>query len=97
AASCAAAARALRLAARTGARTPALDALERPHLTRRELQIAALAADGMSSREISAHFVLSVRTVENHLQRTYRKLGIGDRSELAALRGLFLHPSKDGP
>ncbi|GGL05906.1 transcriptional regulator [Sphaerisporangium melleum] len=89
AAASAAAARALRLAESSGAWTPALCALERPRLTRREHQIAELAAKGMSSKEISAHFVLSVRTVENHLQRAYRKLGIGDRSELGALLGLF--------
>ncbi|MET8155364.1 LuxR C-terminal-related transcriptional regulator [Sphaerisporangium sp. NPDC005289] len=94
AAASAAAARALRLAKSSGARTPALSALERPRLTRREHQIAELAAKGMSSKEISAHFVLSVRTVENHLQRAYRKLGIGDRTELGALLGLF-QPAPD--
>ncbi|MFC4535747.1 helix-turn-helix transcriptional regulator [Sphaerisporangium dianthi] len=94
AAASAAAARALRLARSSGARTPALSALERPRLTRREHQIAELAAKGLSSKEISAHFVLSVRTVENHLQRAYRKLGIGDRAELGALLGLF-QPAHD--
>ncbi|GAA5061915.1 DNA-binding CsgD family transcriptional regulator [Thermocatellispora tengchongensis] len=99
AAAAAAAARALRLAGPDGARTPALEALERPRLTRREREIAELAAAGMSSKEISLRFVLSVRTVENHLQRVYRKLGIGDRAELASLLDLFhpgSHPASGG-
>ena len=37
----------------------------------------------MSSPEIARELVVSVRTVDNHLQRTYAKLGISKRSELA--------------
>ena len=41
-----------------------------------------LAAGGLTSPEIAERLVLSVRTVENHLQRGYDKLGVANRSEL---------------
>ncbi|SCL19648.1 LuxR C-terminal-related transcriptional regulator [Micromonospora inyonensis] len=67
-------------------RTPALR-LGQPALTDREWQIASLAADGVASRRIAEQLFLSPRTVENHLQRIYGKLGIAGRPELrAALR-----------
>ncbi|MEH0843047.1 LuxR C-terminal-related transcriptional regulator [Micromonospora sp. CPCC 205711] len=74
-----------------GVRTPALDAL-RPALTERELEIAGLAAAGVTSRAIAEQLFLSTRTVENHLQRVYSKLGITGRTELrAALRSIPGH------
>ncbi|GAB1639689.1 LuxR C-terminal-related transcriptional regulator [Krasilnikovia sp. MM14-A1259] len=51
-------------------------------LTSREREIALLAARRLSSREIGERLHLSVRTVDNHLQSCYRKLGISGRSEL---------------
>jgi DNA-binding CsgD family transcriptional regulator len=67
-------------------RTPALGA-GRTVLTDRERQIAKLAANGVPSREIADHLYISTRTVENHLQRVYTKLGVTGRPELAtALR-----------
>ena len=48
-----------------------------------ERQVAELAADGMSDREIAERLVLSVRTVGNYLLRVYRRLGISGRDELA--------------
>jgi DNA-binding CsgD family transcriptional regulator len=56
-------------------------------LTSREREVALLAAGGRSSREIADRLYLSVRTVESHLARVYRKLGIGARNELAAALG----------
>lgn len=69
-----------------GARTPALATLPaQTALTRREAQIAALAATGgRSSKAIADALHLSVRTVENHLQKIYAKLGVGTRHELAS-------------
>jgi DNA-binding CsgD family transcriptional regulator len=69
------------------ARTPLLATADpqRQILTAREREIAALAAAGMSSRDISERMVMSVRTVDNHLQRAYRKLGITGRDQLAGL------------
>jgi DNA-binding CsgD family transcriptional regulator len=61
---------------------------EASRLTRREREIAALAASGLSSREIGERLFISARTVENHLASTYLKLGVSAREELAgALKG----------
>lgn len=54
-------------------------------LTRREREVAMLAADGLPAREIGERLYVSRRTVESHLARIYGKLGISSRSELAAL------------
>ncbi|TDD69125.1 LuxR family transcriptional regulator [Jiangella aurantiaca] len=57
-------------------------------LTRREQEIAPLAAAGISSRDIARRLSISTRTVESHLARIYAKLGITSRAELpAALSG----------
>jgi DNA-binding NarL/FixJ family response regulator len=53
-------------------------------LTRRELEIARMAADGLSDKDIAGTLVVSVRTVGTHLATTYRKLGIRSRRELSA-------------
>jgi ATP/maltotriose-dependent transcriptional regulator MalT len=52
-------------------------------LTRREREVALLAVPGLSSREIAARLFLSVRTVDNHLQNAYAKLGVARRDQLA--------------
>lgn len=52
-------------------------------LTRREQEVASLAARGLSSRAIGEQLFLSPRTVENHLARVYQKLGISSRAALA--------------
>ncbi len=51
-------------------------------LTPRELDIARIAAGRVRSREIAEQLSLSVRTVDNHLARAFRKLGISSRDEL---------------
>lgn len=56
-------------------------------LTPRESEVARLAAAGRSNREIAEQMHLSPRTVENHLQRAYVKLGVSDRSELVHALG----------
>jgi DNA-binding CsgD family transcriptional regulator len=53
-------------------------------LTRREREVATLAVAGLSSRDIAERLYLSVRTVENHLQRVYAKLGVTNREDLGA-------------
>ena len=53
-------------------------------LTASERRVAELAAAGQTNRQIAASLYVTVRTVENHLARTYRKLGIGSRKELAS-------------
>ncbi len=67
-----------------GARSPALDTGPQPvALTKREREVATLAARGLTSREIAETIVVSTRTVENHLQRAYEKLGVSGRLALA--------------
>ena len=53
------------------------------HLTPQELQIARLAAEGLSNREIGSRLYLSHRTVGSHLYRAYPKLGITSRAQLS--------------
>ena len=55
-----------------------------PALTPQELQIARLAADGQSNRQIGEQLYLSHRTVGSHLYHIFPKLGITRRSQLPA-------------
>jgi DNA-binding NarL/FixJ family response regulator len=57
----------------------------RDELTAQELQIAQLAAEGLSNREIGQQLFLSHRTVSTHLYRLFPKLGITSRGELSAV------------
>lgn len=67
-----------------GARTPVLSqGAIVSDLTRREREVAWLAAGGMTSREIGQRLGISIRTVDNQLGRVYNKLGVTGRSELA--------------
>jgi predicted ATPase/DNA-binding CsgD family transcriptional regulator len=50
----------------------------------RELEVAALVAQGSSNREIADRLFLSPRTVETHVQHLMDKLGVGSRAEIAA-------------
>jgi DNA-binding CsgD family transcriptional regulator len=56
----------------------------RDQLTTQELQIAQLAAEGLSNREIGQRLFLSHRTISTHLYRVFPKLGITSRGELSA-------------
>jgi DNA-binding CsgD family transcriptional regulator len=77
--------KAARLLARCeGATTPPVRTITaRVRLTPGELDAAVQAAAGRSNKQIAADMLLSVRTVENHLQRVYEKLGVSGRHELA--------------
>jgi DNA-binding NarL/FixJ family response regulator len=67
-------------------------------LTPRERDIATLAARGESSRAIAERLVVSVRTVDNHLQNVYTKLGISGRRALpAALARAGVNPADVPP
>ncbi|AEH10038.1 transcriptional regulator, LuxR family [Candidatus Protofrankia datiscae] len=77
---------AIRLSRCEGARTPALAPISvRSQLTPAERETALLAANGLTSKEIAEQLRISARTVDNRLQRIFRKLGISRRAELAAL------------
>ncbi|SDG04864.1 helix-turn-helix transcriptional regulator [Pseudonocardia oroxyli] len=55
-----------------------------PTLTRREAQIAAFVAQGMSNRTIAQRLTLSTRTIEGHVQTLLTKLGFSSRAQIAA-------------
>jgi DNA-binding CsgD family transcriptional regulator len=92
-------AQALDLAARCGARPLAARVREelkatgaRPRrpwrtgveaLTPSELRVARLAAEGRTNREIACELYVTLKAIEGHLARTYAKLGIEGRSQLA--------------
>jgi DNA-binding NarL/FixJ family response regulator len=67
---------------------PALPIVPRskgPLLTERERQIAALAGNGVTNKDIALEVGISVRTVEGHLYQVFTKLGVSSRSDLLGL------------
>jgi DNA-binding NarL/FixJ family response regulator len=54
-----------------------------PSLTERETEILRHVAKGLTAKQIAARLSLSHRTVENHVQATFRKLQVANRVELA--------------
>jgi DNA-binding CsgD family transcriptional regulator len=70
-----------------GAITPALLGNRTPSLTRREREVAELAATGLSDQQIADELVVSVRTVETHIGNAYAKLGVRNRRQLTELLG----------
>ena len=59
-------------------------------LSRRELDVLRLAADGRTNDEIAASLGLSARTVERHLSNVYAKLGLGGRAARTAAVAEYL-------
>jgi DNA-binding CsgD family transcriptional regulator len=66
----------------SGERTAEASRAPRQPLSPQELQIAQMAASGLSNREIADRLFLSHRTVGAHLYHVYPKLGVASRSEL---------------
>ncbi|WP_141747598.1 helix-turn-helix transcriptional regulator [Streptomyces nanshensis] len=65
------------------ARTPGLTVLgAAKHLTSREAEIAGLVCAGLTNAEVAEAVTISKRTVDNHLQNIYRKLGVRSRRAL---------------
>jgi DNA-binding CsgD family transcriptional regulator len=79
-------------------RSPAMEPIASTgeELTDREREVARLAASGRTSPEIAEALYLSVRTVDTHLHRVYRKLAIDGRRQLAEALG-FGPPTHPGP
>lgn len=63
----------------------ALDGAAARPLTRREGEIAALVARGLTNRQIAAALHISERTAENHVQHILTKLGLHTRTQIATL------------
>lgn len=55
-------------------------------LTRRERQVAELAAGGYTAAQIATHLHIGVRTVETHLAHSYAKLGVSCKQQLVLRR-----------
>lgn len=65
------------------AQQPVQDGPATPTLTERETEILRYVAKGLTAKQIAARLSLSHRTVENHVQATFRKLQVANRVELA--------------
>lgn len=55
-----------------------------PRLTRREREVAAMVATARSNREIAAELYVNTKTIEFHLANLFTKLGVRNRTALAA-------------
>ncbi|MEV6875988.1 LuxR C-terminal-related transcriptional regulator [Amycolatopsis sp. NPDC051128] len=62
---------------------PRPDQIVTSALSEAELRVAELAAEGRTNRQIAGMLYITVSTVEQHLTRVYRKLGVAGRSGLA--------------
>ena len=66
-----------------GERNPARPAHPTRTLSRREREVTALVARGLSNREISAALVITEKTVANHIEHVMTKLGLRSRTRVA--------------
>jgi DNA-binding NarL/FixJ family response regulator len=66
----------------TGSRLPA----SAPYggLSRREVEIAKLVAEGLTNKEVGQRLFIAERTVDNHVQHIFNKLGFNSRAQVAA-------------
>jgi DNA-binding NarL/FixJ family response regulator len=69
--------------ARLRTQLPAAEAVRSP-LSTRELEVARLVARGLTNKQIGLALYVSERTAENHVQHILTKLGLRNRSQIAA-------------
>ncbi len=56
-----------------------------PRLTPREREVVALVSSGLTANQIGAELQISTKTVENHKQRVFRKLGVQSQSHAVSV------------
>ncbi|GAB2477910.1 alpha/beta fold hydrolase [Jatrophihabitans fulvus] len=71
-------------AIRSGLGLPPVERPVAPRLTRRQLEVAALVADGLTNRAIAARLVITERSAESHVERIRDRLGFRNRAQIAA-------------
>ena len=71
-------------AMRHGLGLPPLDRAPAPTVTPRQLQVAALVAQGCSNRQIADQLVITERSAESHVERIRARLGFRSRAQIAA-------------
>jgi DNA-binding CsgD family transcriptional regulator len=81
----------------TGERARPRTPVSRDRLTAQETQVALAIAEGQTNREAAAALFVSPKTIEAHLSRIYRKLGIRSRSELTRLMLQEADAAPEGP
>jgi len=64
--------------------------------SKRELEVAMLAAAGMSNREIGQRLCISAFTVRDHLHSAFKKLGVNNRAMLAGALTVSALSARDG-
>ena len=72
----------------------ALNEIPNSALTRREREVAALVAEGLTNREIAQRLFISERTADGHLEHIREKLGVNSRAQIATW---FVGQSQEAP
>ncbi len=89
------------IAVSEGARIAHADTQIRERLTRRELEVASLVADGAPAKNVAAALSITVHTARRHTEQVFRKLGVHSRAELTHVvlrnRDVGLEPSHRAP
>ncbi|SDO58421.1 regulatory protein, luxR family [Microbacterium sp. ru370.1] len=85
------------IAAQSDTPTAAPPPAPREELTSREREVALLANDGLTNRQIAARLFLSIRTVESHVYQARLKLGAASRRDLARMVAEMVSPREPSP